>query len=218
MSKLMNIVGACAPVLLAWSVALTTCLTPAVAAESKVARPSQTVFYGTGRATSPDEQSYALVRGDGSSLIISGNGENVPVDELKRAVSGDFIWFRDGERTFIIVDQSVLARSDKVWKAYEAFEALLSQAREKTRAQVRVIEQMESGSKDARSASASTVARLDAERKLATQFKAEKTALEQSRTEAYRQAHISTRALIDEAVKEGKMLPECAYVKACIDR
>ena len=90
---------------------------------------SQTVFYGKGRINSPDQQSYALLRQHAGSMIISGNGENVPVDELKRAIGGDFVWFRDGERTFVIVDPALVARANQAWAPYDQLMATAPAAR-----------------------------------------------------------------------------------------
>jgi hypothetical protein len=91
----------------------------ATAANADTEKPAQIVFYGEGRIKNSDEQSYALVRHHGTSMIISGNGEQVPVNELKRAIKDDFIWFRDGERGYVIVDPALLELADRAWRPYD---------------------------------------------------------------------------------------------------
>lgn len=124
----------------------------AAAAEPDARKSSQIVFYGEGRARSRDEQSYALLRKHGTSMVISGNGEQIPVDELQLAIKGDFIWFREGSRSYVIVDPSLLARVDKAWLPYEISSEELS-GKIRTQQTVALLKQKRSASlKEAKAA------------------------------------------------------------------
>ena len=115
----------------AWATLLLSLITAvapctATAIPSNTEKPGEIVFYGKGRIKSGDEQSYALVRHNGTSMIISGNGEQVPVDELRRAIRGDFVWFRDGGQGYVIQDAALLERANRAWNPYEALDESLS--------------------------------------------------------------------------------------------
>ena len=57
---------------------------------------------------------FALVRGEGST--ITGNeAAQKRVKELKRSVKGDFLWFRDGGKEYVVQDPAALKRLDDAW-------------------------------------------------------------------------------------------------------
>lgn len=54
---------------------------------------------------------YALVRGPERRGAMNGAGIDFEaVDEAKRTVGGDFLWFRKGDKAYLIQDAAVLAR------------------------------------------------------------------------------------------------------------
>ena len=57
---------------------------------------------------------FALVRGDGS-VITGEDGDRKRIKELKRSVKGDFLWFRDGGKEYIVQDPAALQRMDAAW-------------------------------------------------------------------------------------------------------
>lgn len=123
--------AAWATLLLSVMTAVAPCNATAISPDTQ--KTGEIVFYGKGRMKSGDEQSYALVRHNGTSMIISGNGEQVPVDELRRAISGDFVWFRDGERGYVIQDAALLERANRAWSPYEALDESLSRLKDDLR-------------------------------------------------------------------------------------
>jgi len=63
------------------------------------------------RAAAADEP-YALVRADGKRFNISGSSDDWDqVRAAQRAVKGEFIWFREGGRPYVIQDASVMAQA-----------------------------------------------------------------------------------------------------------
>lgn len=61
---------------------------------------------------------FALVRGSGSA--ITGNDvDKKRVKELQRSVKGDFFWFRDGGKEYIVQDPAALKRMDDAWAPME---------------------------------------------------------------------------------------------------
>ena len=176
----------------------------------------QVVFYGAGPVKQRDEQSYAWVKDHGTSMVISGNGENVPVDELKRKLNGDFIWFRDGERTFVIVDPALLARVASFWAQYEATSDTEATAHKELRKQEKTLDQMRSAAKQGESAPQGVPARgqgsdgesaWQVQKALVARLRAAHAALVASRTTAFKQCQASARALFDQAIRDGKASP-----------
>jgi bla regulator protein blaR1 len=70
-------------------------------------------FYSYGN---DDEQSFVIVSGKSDSLTMSGTREDAGhVEELRKKIPGDFIWFRRDERSYIIRDQSAIDRARALW-------------------------------------------------------------------------------------------------------
>ena len=57
---------------------------------------------------------YALVRGEDSSITGDAAAQK-RVKELKRSVKGDFLWFRDGGKEYVVQDPAALKRMDDAW-------------------------------------------------------------------------------------------------------
>ncbi|MFZ0563162.1 MAG: M56 family metallopeptidase [Terriglobales bacterium] len=70
-------------------------------------------FYSYGN---DDEQSFVIVSGKSSSVTMSGTGEDAEhVNELRKKIPGDFIWFRRDEKSYIVRDQSTIDRARAFW-------------------------------------------------------------------------------------------------------
>lgn len=180
------------------------------------AKAAQVVFYGAGRVKNRDEQSYAWVKDHGTSMVISGNGESIPVDELKRALPGDFIWFRDGERTFVIVDPALLARVAAFWAPYDTISDSVTASHAELRKQEKALAQMPRGAKagdaapqdaSTRAADTNAEAPWQSQKALVARLRAAHEALLQSRSAAFKQCQAAARALFDQAIRDGKASP-----------
>jgi beta-lactamase regulating signal transducer with metallopeptidase domain len=67
-----------------------------------------------------EEQSFVIVSGKSDSLTMSGTREEAKhVEELRKKIPGDFVWFwRDG-KSYIIRDQSTIDRARAFWAPQE---------------------------------------------------------------------------------------------------
>ncbi|GAB3455295.1 beta-lactam sensor/signal transducer [Massilia terrae] len=62
------------------------------------------------------DDSYALVRDDVHGTNINGDSRHrSEIKEIKRHVNGEFLWFRDGGKSYIVQDQDILRRVDAAW-------------------------------------------------------------------------------------------------------
>jgi len=59
-------------------------------------------------------QPFALMR-DGGNLITGNDADQKRVKELSRNVKGDFLWFRDSGKEYIVQDRATLQRMDAAW-------------------------------------------------------------------------------------------------------
>jgi len=67
---------------------------------------------------------YALVRSDGKGFNISGSSDDWDdVRAAQRAIKGEFIWFRDGARSYVIQDADVLAQARAAWAPIDRLSA-----------------------------------------------------------------------------------------------
>lgn len=78
------------------------------------------------RVAAADEP-YALVRADGGRFDISGSSDDWDeVRAAQRAIGGEFIWFRDGGRAYVIQDRNVLARARAAWAPLDRLGELMN--------------------------------------------------------------------------------------------
>ena len=67
-----------------------------------------------------DEQNYVIVSGSSDSITMSGSEEDAEhAKGLQKTIPGDFIWFRRGDRSYVIRDQAVVGRARKLWAEQE---------------------------------------------------------------------------------------------------
>lgn len=67
-----------------------------------------------------DDQRFVIVTGNSDSLTMSGSSEDARhVDNLRKQIPGDFIWFQRDEKSYIIRDQATIDRARKLWAPQE---------------------------------------------------------------------------------------------------
>ncbi|MBA3486276.1 MAG: hypothetical protein H0T88_03640 [Lysobacter sp.] len=68
-----------------------------------------------------DGRGYALVRSDHDGYAMSGDdGDRDDIRAARRAVGGDFLWFRRDGKAWVLRDAETLARARTVWAGTEA--------------------------------------------------------------------------------------------------
>ena len=74
-------------------------------------------FYSSG---SDDEQRFVIVSGKMDGFTMSGSSEDARhAENLKKQISGDFIWFERDEKSYIIRDQATVDRARQLWAPQE---------------------------------------------------------------------------------------------------
>ena len=77
--------------------------------------PSYSYAYGY-----DDDQRFVIVSGKSDSLTMSGTTEDAEmVQDLKKTIKGDFIWFERDGKSYIIRDQATIDRARKLWAPQE---------------------------------------------------------------------------------------------------
>jgi beta-lactamase regulating signal transducer with metallopeptidase domain len=67
-----------------------------------------------------DDQRFVIVSGKTDSLTMSGTTEDAEmVQELKKTIKGDFIWFERDGKSYVIRDQATIDRAKKLWAPQE---------------------------------------------------------------------------------------------------
>lgn len=62
------------------------------------------------------EDPYAVVRANDKNTTMSGSSDDWDeINQAKRRIGGDFLWFREGGKAWYIQDAGVLARVDAAW-------------------------------------------------------------------------------------------------------
>lgn len=78
---------------------------------------SNHTFYSYGN---DEGQSFVIASGKSDSLTMSGTREDAEhVEELRKKIPGDFIWFRRNEKSYIIRDQGTIDRARAFWAPQE---------------------------------------------------------------------------------------------------
>jgi len=95
-----------------------------------------------------DALPYVIVSGKTDTLTMSGNHmDSEHIEELRKTISGDFIWFRGGGKSYIIRDQATIDRARALWAPQEELgrkqEALGKQQEELGNQQEELGKQME---------------------------------------------------------------------------
>jgi beta-lactamase regulating signal transducer with metallopeptidase domain len=67
-------------------------------------------------SVSDDGKGYAIVRANKDSITVSANTRDIrKVSALRDKVKGDFVWFREGDKTYLIQDPALMAKIDAAW-------------------------------------------------------------------------------------------------------
>lgn len=67
---------------------------------------------------------YAVVREGQDGLMMSGDVRDIPlIQKAQKRVTGDFVWVRRGEKTFVIQDSGVVAKITEIWRPIDALDA-----------------------------------------------------------------------------------------------
>ena len=89
-----------------------------LAAMAAFAVPTQAAADGKARVVrvAAADEPYALVRGANGSFDISGSSDDWDdVRAAQRAIDGEFIWFRENGRSYVIQDPDTLKRARAAW-------------------------------------------------------------------------------------------------------
>ncbi|MDY0977779.1 hypothetical protein SOM61_22710 [Massilia sp. CFBP9012] len=89
-----------------------------LAAMAAFAVPTQAAADGKARAVrvAAADEPYALVRDTSGSFDISGSSDDWDdVRAAQRAIDGEFIWFREGGRSYVIQDPETIKRARAAW-------------------------------------------------------------------------------------------------------
>lgn len=93
---------------------------------SSVIRTNGAILVGSDSGRGPRE-AYALVRAGKDSMTVSGNVSDIrEADKAKRSLQGDFLWFRRGDKSYVVQDPAALARIEEAWKPSEALGAQMN--------------------------------------------------------------------------------------------
>lgn len=107
---------ASAPVPVATPVAASSARSTAVAAPVAVAAETRRI-----QRTSSTGDAYALVRAGREGMNVSGTTDDIrDADKARRSLQGDFLWFRRGDKRYVLQDPALLARVDQAWKPADA--------------------------------------------------------------------------------------------------
>jgi len=95
------------------------------AASYALTTPAQAAAQETTRAVRVTQgEPYALVRGKEGSFNISGSSDDWPaVKAAQRAIKGEFIWFREGGRHYVIQDAATMAKVRAAWAPLDRLSA-----------------------------------------------------------------------------------------------
>lgn len=145
---------------------------PATSPRSAAAAAPVAVAAETSRVlrTSSTGDAYALVRAGREGMNVSGNTDDIrDADKARRSLQGDFLWFRRGDKRYVLQDPAMLARIDEAWKPADALsdrmEALGGQMEthgKKMEALGRQMEALTAGSEPQRGEMERTGARMEA--------------------------------------------------------
>jgi beta-lactamase regulating signal transducer with metallopeptidase domain len=67
-----------------------------------------------------DRERFVIVSGNSDSVTMSGDSDDAQhAKRLKRVIPGDFIWFQNDEKSYVIRDQATIDRARKLWLPQE---------------------------------------------------------------------------------------------------
>lgn len=115
---------------------------PAIPATPAVpAQPVRVKFdHMTVNEGSNQRSAYAIVHGNKEAITVSATTKDIrKVSELRGAVKGDFLWFRDGDKTYLVQDPAVIARIDSAWAPVDSIGGQMEAQGKKMEAQGKIM-------------------------------------------------------------------------------
>ena len=75
------------------------------------------------RTDGSSRDAYAIVHANRDGISMSGDSKDIPqIENARKHVHGDFIWTRQGGRTYIVQDPALIAQAEQAWKPGEAID------------------------------------------------------------------------------------------------
>jgi beta-lactamase regulating signal transducer with metallopeptidase domain len=67
--------------------------------------------------TGKTRDAYALISKDRDGVTMSGSTDDLPqIEAARHSLQGDFVWFRRGGKSYVIVDAPTVARANEAWR------------------------------------------------------------------------------------------------------
>ncbi|WP_229257174.1 biotin/lipoyl-containing protein [Duganella callida] len=117
---------------------------PAAAAAAPAAAPAPAP-----RAAAPRlrikgiQNAYAIVRAGNDGMTVSADISDIrKVAQLRDSVKGDFLWFRDGDKTYLIRDPAVMARLEEAWQPVKRLGVQMEEQGKKMEAQGKIMNEI----------------------------------------------------------------------------
>ncbi len=96
-----------------------TAAQPAAAA-APASKPAPTLSGGghtLNLHTGKTRDAYALISKDRDGVTMSGSTDDLPqIEAARHSLNGDFVWFRRGGKSYVIVDAATVARANEAWR------------------------------------------------------------------------------------------------------
>jgi beta-lactamase regulating signal transducer with metallopeptidase domain len=85
--------------------------------------------------------SYALVARDNDRMIVSASRKDLArVADIRRAIKSDFIWFREGDKSYVIQDPALVAKANDAWGPSNRIGAAMEEQGDKMEVHGKVME------------------------------------------------------------------------------
>ena len=158
---------------------------------------------------------YALVDSSDDSVTMAGSDvDGQQIKQLQRSLKGQFLWFRDQGKSYVIEDRTLLARADAAWKPVRALgqemSALGQQMGEQGRHMAKLGREMGEQGRQDRGGEAAMTAKtrqMDEAAKPMDSLGKRMGELGERQGRVSKEAERATRVLIDEALRAGKARP-----------
>ena len=83
---------------------------------------------------------YAIVRSNKDAMTVSASSRDLRgVALLRNKVKGDFLWFRDGDKTYLVQDPALMAKIDAAWAPVNSIGEQMNEQGKKMEAQGKVM-------------------------------------------------------------------------------
>lgn len=87
------------------------------------------------------EEAYALIREGREGMTVSGTTRDIrDAEKARRSLQGDFLWFRRGDKSYVVQDPALLAKATEAWKPTEALSVRMEALGDEMEAHGKVME------------------------------------------------------------------------------